>query len=282
MRVTTTTMGIPLSFHLPEHRGLAAADPPGARAAVTAGLELLNDAEQRFSRNLPDSELSALRRGELAEQDASPELREVLGLARQAGVASGGAFDVTDRDGLIDTDGIVKGWAAERAATLVASHGVTDLCLNVGGDVAVRGEPEPGRPWSVAVRHPADPQRVTAVVHLHDGGVATSGTSERGAHLWDGRTGLPVAHSLGSVTVLASALTTADILATSAFVLGPEGVNWALQQGAVWALALAPDGTVVAHGGVGVTESPSTVTAAAPNSSPAGRRPPSIPGPNLA
>jgi thiamine biosynthesis lipoprotein len=257
MRVTTTTMGIPLSFHLPEYRGLAATDPAGARAVVAAAIELLDQAEQRFNKNLSDSELSALRRGELAEKDASPQLGEVLDLARRARSASGGAFDVTDRDGLIDTDGVVKGWASERAATLVASHGVTGLCLNVGGDVAVRGEPELGRPWSVAVRHPTDPQQVAAVVHLRDGAVATSGTSERGAHLWDGRTRLSVTHPLGSVTVVASTLTTADILATAAFVLGPEGVGWALQHGATWALALAADGTVVAHGGVGITESAS-------------------------
>jgi FAD:protein FMN transferase len=237
-------MGIPLSFHLPEHRGLAASDPDAARAAVADGIGLLRDAEQRFSRHVETSELAALRRGDLAPDDAGPQLREVLALGAAAHRASAGAFDIVGPDGLPDTDGVVKGWAAQRAADLVVSRGVQDLCLNVGGDVAVRGGPEPGRPWAVAVRHPTRPDDTVAVVHLSDGGVATSGTTERGAHLWDGRTGRP-AGDLVSLTVVAPDLTTADVLATAAFALGESGPAWAVRHGAAWVLAVRPDGGVV-------------------------------------
>lgn len=244
MRILATAMGVPLSFHLPEHRGLAAADPGAARAVVADAIALLEDAERRFSRHLATSELSALRRGDLAPDDASPQLREVLALGAAAHRASSGAFDIVAPDGLPDTDGIVKGWAAQRAAELVTSRGVPDLCLNVGGDVAVHGGPEPGRPWAVAVRHPRDPRDVVAVVHVSDGAVATSGTSERGGHLWDGRTGRPAA-GLASLTVVAADLVTADVLATAAFALGEPGVEWAVHQGAAWALAVRPDGGLV-------------------------------------
>lgn len=244
MRLRATVMGIPLSFHLPEHRGLAASDGDAARAAVADGIRLLRDAERRFSRHVETSELSALRRGDLDPDAAGPQLREVLALGAAAHRASSGAFDVLGPDGLPDTDGIVKGWAAQRAADLVVSRGVADLCLNVGGDVAVRGGPEPGRPWAVAVRHPTRPEDTVAVVHLTDGGVATSGTAERGAHLWDGRTGRP-ARELASLTVVAADLTTADVLATAAFALGGSGPAWAVQHGAAWVLAVRPDGGVV-------------------------------------
>lgn len=242
MRVTATVMGIPSSVHLPRHRGLAATDPAAARAAAAAAIELLADAERRFSRHLATSELSALRRGDLDVARASAPLREVLALAEEARVASSGAFDVRGPDGLLDTDGVVKGWAVQRAADLIARRGVTDLCVNVGGDVAVRGGPAPDRPWAVAVGDPHDRTRTSAVVHLSDGGVATSGTAERGAHVWDGRVGRP-ARGLASLTVVAATLTRADILATAGFSLGSEGLGWVVRHGAAWALAVAPDGT---------------------------------------
>jgi thiamine biosynthesis lipoprotein len=244
VRLCVTAMGIPLSFHLPEHRGLAASDPDAARAAVADAVELLRDAEQRFSRHVETSELSALRRGDLDPDGAGPQLREVLALGEAAHRASRGAFDIVGPDGLPDTDGVVKGWAAQRAADLVVSRGVQDLCLNVGGDVAVRGGPEPRRPWAVAVGHPTKPGDTVAVVHLSDGGVATSGTAERGAHLWDGRTGRP-ADDLASLTVVAADLTTADVLATAAFALGEPGAAWAVRHGAAWVLAIRPDGGAV-------------------------------------
>lgn len=250
MRVTETVMGIPVSFHLPGHRGLAARDPEAARTAAEAGLAVLRAAEARFSRWIETSELSALRRAGLPVPRGvglSDELREVLEVGEWAREASGGAFDVVGPDGLIDTDGVVKGWAAQRAADAVLARGVTDLCLNAGGDVVVRGEPEPGRAWSVAIRHPADPRRVVSVVSLTDGALATSGTGERGAHLWDGRTGEPAGDELGSLTVVAPSLTTADVLATAAFVLGADGAAWAVRHGASWALALSPDGGVVSQ-----------------------------------
>ncbi|GAA1869159.1 FAD:protein FMN transferase [Myceligenerans crystallogenes] len=250
-------MGIPMSLHLPEHRGPAASDPGAARAAADAGFAVLRAAEARFSRWIPASELSRLRSlgartgagTRIEGATPSPQMCEVLEIGRWAHEASGGAFDLTGPDGLLDTDGVVKGWAAQRAAEAVLSAGVTDLCLNAGGDVVVHGEPEPGRPWTVAIRHPADPRRVVATVSLTDGALATSGTGERGAHIWDGRTGRPAAHALGSVTVVASGLTTADVLATAAFALGPQGADWAVAHGASWALALAPDGSVLTQAG---------------------------------
>jgi predicted ferric reductase len=51
-------------------------------------------------------------------------------------------------DGSLDTNGVVKGWAAQHAAQVLVTHGVKSFCLNAGGDVLTRGGPEPGRPWS--------------------------------------------------------------------------------------------------------------------------------------
>ena len=191
---------------------------------VEAAFAILDAADRRFSPYRVDSELSRINRGERLV--ASPEMVEVLGLADDARAASGGAFDCHDPSGRLDTNGIVKGWAAQRAADALVGGGIRSFCLNAGGDVVVRGAPEPGRRWHVAVRSPTG-ENPLAVLALPDAAVATSGSYERGDHIWDRRP----AHAgrpLASVTVVADDLGTADVLATTLFVLGPEGIDWAV------------------------------------------------------
>ncbi|MEN0128018.1 MAG: FAD:protein FMN transferase [Brevundimonas sp.] len=220
----------------------SAGAPVDVHAAVAAAFTALHDADERFSRFRPDSEISRIRRGALEATAASPDVREVLAVAERARIASGDAFRVVDPAGLLDTDGVVKGWAAQRAADLLRDAGVRSFCVNAGGDVATAGEPEPGRPWQVAVRDPFDPRGHLAILSLRDGAVATSGTYERGAHVWDGRG----SHALELVaaTVVASSLTDADVLATSVLVLGGDGPRWAVEHGADLVITVDHSGAV--------------------------------------
>lgn len=238
-------MGLPMSLDL------RAPDEPRARAAVQEAFAVLHAADARFSRHRPDSELCRFRRGAVARP--SRDLSEVLEIAQAAHAASGGAFDVRRPDGALDTDGVVKGWAAQRAVDRLVAAGFHDLCLNAGGDVAVRGGPEPGRGWVVGVRSPTRADELVARIEVRDGAVATSGTYERGEHVWDGRTG-EAARGLCSATVVAADLTTADVLATSVLALGREGFTWALDHGAALVVAVLPDGTVLSHGPGGRAE----------------------------
>jgi len=64
-----------------------------------------------------------------------------------------------------------------------------------------------------------------AVVPVHTGAVATSGTAHRGAHLVDARTGRPPL-GVASVTVVAASLTDADIDATAAYAQGTDAARW--------------------------------------------------------
>jgi thiamine biosynthesis lipoprotein len=224
-------MGIPISVDV-RH-----ADPELAAAALDEAFTVLRAADARFSPFRADSELARLDRGELADDELSDDMREVLAIAARAHADSGGVFDVRTPEGRLDTNGVVKGWAAQRAADGLLAAGLVDFCLNAGGDVVARGEPEPGRPWQVAVRDPADPGSVLAMLAVRDGAVATSGTYERGAHVWDGRTGsrdLP----LIAATVVAADLTVADVLATTVLAMGVDGPAWAMAHGAVAVLAV--------------------------------------------
>src|SRR3954452_19955224 len=114
-------MGVPMSVDV-RHE----VDDAHARLAVRAAFDAMHDADRRFSRFRPDSEVSRFDPGEVVEPSA--DLREVLGIADRFAVASGGAFDVRRPDGSLDTDGVVKGWAAQRAADVLVAAGLTTFC----------------------------------------------------------------------------------------------------------------------------------------------------------
>ncbi|MER5431416.1 FAD:protein FMN transferase [Streptomyces sp. NPDC002588] len=206
-------MGFPVSLRIDD-----ALVPEGAADAVFAWLR---EADERFSPFRADSEVSRLDRGELSAGDVSADLAEVLDLCEEYRVATGGAFDVRLPGRGLDPCAVVKGWSVQRAAGLLSGAGLTRFCLNAGGDVVVSGGP-----WRVGVRHPFLADKLCAVLDLTDAAVATSARYERGDHILDGRTGRP-ATGLDSLTVVAPTLTLADTVATAAFALGAEGVEWA-------------------------------------------------------
>ena len=204
-------MGLPVSLLL---RGPGARDTQEAAAAVYAELRQVDAV---FSTYRDDSQVSRLQRDDLGLDDCDPDVREVADLCEQAREATDGAFDAVRPDGRWDPTGLVKGWAAERAARHLANAGSVDWCLNAGGDVVVGSRT--GAPFGIGVQDPADPGAVVAVVPLLSGGMATSGTSARGRHLYDPRARQPV-DPVASVTVIGPALLWADVWATACFVRG--------------------------------------------------------------
>ncbi len=224
-RYVEHVMGLPISLAL---RGRHASDGRG-RAAWAAALAVLRDADRVFSTYRPDSAISRLGRGELDTAGCPPEVAAVLALGAAAERDSGGAFAVW-RDGLLDPSGVVKGWAAERAAAHLAELPGTGFCLSAGGDITCRTPDPDAEPWRIGVEDPHYPQRLVAVVPVHTGAVATSGTARRGAHIVDARTGRPPV-GIASVTVVGDSLTAVDIDATAAFALGPDGERWLAGRG---------------------------------------------------
>lgn len=237
-------MGTAVSLHL--------RDSTTPSAVIEAVFAHLRDVDARFSTYRPDSEVSRLARGELAETDASAGLRHVLAVCDHLTMDSGGAFDArrAGPDGRLDPSGYVKGWAVEEAAWLLDAAGARDYLLNAGGDVIARGEAAPGLPWRIGIRHPDQVDRLAAVLAVRDRAVATSGTYERGDHIVDPRTGRP-ASGLRSLTVVGPRLGFVDAYATAAFVMGRSGLGWVASHADHEAMAITDDDRVVRTEGFG-------------------------------
>jgi thiamine biosynthesis lipoprotein len=199
-------MGLPVS--------LLARDPQdGADAMAAAVYAELRAVDARFSPYQEGSEVSRITRGELSLDEAHEDVREVAKRCLSWTERTGGLFDARTPDGTWDPSGLVKGWAVERSAR----HLRGDWCLNAGGDVVVLTPS--GEPFTVGIEDPRDLAKVVLALTTTTAGVATSGTSARGTHLWDPRTGEP-ASGLLSLTVTGPSLETADVLATAGFVAG--------------------------------------------------------------
>jgi FAD:protein FMN transferase len=219
-------MGMPISIHV---RG-PDVHSPGVVRGVEAAFDVMHQADRLFSTYQHDSEISQIRRGELDPCRADPLVREVVRLCHAAGELTRGAFtdQLPDEDGVprFDPTGLVKGWAADRAASSLAELPGASFCLNAGGDVVVGGSAPgtgdlPAAPWRVGIEDPRDRSRIAEVVELCRGGVATSGTAARGAHLYDPGTQTFVERT-GSVTVVGPGLMWADVWATALFVGPPS------------------------------------------------------------
>jgi thiamine biosynthesis lipoprotein len=115
--------------------------------------------------------------------------------------------------------------AMDAAANGLASAGVENWAINVGGDIVI--SPASGRadPWSVGIVDPQDRTEFLTSVAL--GGdrraCATSGVSERGDHIWRARG----KSEFVQATVLADDIITADALATAIIAGGTETLDLA-------------------------------------------------------
>lgn len=217
-------MGTAMSVHV-----IGRADDRAIDGAIDACFDELREVDRAFSMYRPDSDLRRVAAGELATADASPDLPLVAAACARAECDTGGLFSARF-SGSYDPTGYVKGWSVERAARrhlapLLDMSGVLAAGINAGGDLQLLTAPGAQWAWDVGIVDPADRSRVLATVPVRNGAVATSGPAERGAHIVDPRTALPVS-GVASATVIADSLAHADVWATAAVVAGFDDLTW--------------------------------------------------------
>jgi thiamine biosynthesis lipoprotein len=218
-------------------------------SAVEAMWDELRRADAIFSTYKEDSEISRLNRGELAVEDAHPDVREVLARCEELRVITDGYFDAGRvLAGGVDPSGLVKGWAVDRAGEVLDAAGARNYSLNAGGDVRLRGAPLPEPRWRVGIQHPLVRDKIAAVVAGNDLAVATSGAYARGEHVVDPHTGRTPEGVL-SVTIVGPELATADAYATAAFAMGEAGPEWTATLGLYEAMTILADERVLSTPG---------------------------------
>lgn len=219
MRHVEQVMGTAVSIELAD-------DLPSPRLAelIADVCRWLHEVDARFSTYKPDSEVMRLRRGEITAASGSEDLRQVLSACADLWRDTDGYFDAY-AGGPLDPSGYVKGWSVEVASARLAAAGSTNHYINAGGDIRMRGHHPDGGPWRVGIRHPWEADKLSWVLALTDGAIATSGTYERGDHVINPRTGKP-AQGLRSVTVVGPDLSLADAYATAALAMGEPGLTW--------------------------------------------------------
>jgi FAD:protein FMN transferase len=177
-----------------------------------------------FSTYKQSSDISRLARGEVTIEACDPYVAWVLRRCDEIRALTGGYFDAM-ATGVLDPSGFVKGWSVEVASARLADGGMFNHCINAGGDVRVRGEPEEGRRWKVGIVDPLCPGVLATSIGVRDGAVATSGISERGDHVVDPHTGTHVT-SIASVTLVGADLAQTDAYATAALAMGSRAESW--------------------------------------------------------
>ncbi|MBT5902325.1 MAG: FAD:protein FMN transferase [Opitutaceae bacterium] len=130
----------------------------------------------------------------------------------------------------LDFGGWGKEFAVDMAVQMAGEHGIENVLVDFGHDIRVAGTP-PGRPaWHIGLEDPGDTGKLWGSIGAVNTSVASSGNYQRGfvidgqryGHIIDPRTGRPTTNGLQQVTVVAPSCLQAGMLATAAFVLGPE------------------------------------------------------------
>ncbi|WP_431134330.1 FAD:protein FMN transferase [Psychroserpens mesophilus] len=156
------------------------------------------------------------------------------------------------KDMKIGFGAIGKGYAADKAKSMLIDQGVASGIINASGDMTTWGKQTNGDEWKVAITNPLNKNKAFALLPITDGAVVTSGDYEkyvnfngkRYTHIIDPRTGYP-STGIISVTVFAPKAELADALSTSVFVMGKDvGLNRINQLPHIECIIIDEDGNI--------------------------------------
>ncbi|MDE2199359.1 MAG: FAD:protein FMN transferase [Rhodospirillales bacterium] len=240
MRQTQILMGMPITVEVVD----------GAAASlIDAAFAYFAAVERRFSVFRPDSEISGLNDGRIAEDAVSAEMREVLRIAERTRRDTCGYFDIRRPDGRLDPSGIVKGWAIRNAARMIASGGAGNFLVDAGGDIQSQGRAANGEEWCIGIRNPFNEAETIKAIRPRGRGVATSGTYVRGQHIYDPHRPARPIEDIVSLTVIGADVLEADRLATAAFAMGQDGIYFIEEFAGLEGYVIGADGVATQTSG---------------------------------
>ncbi|MEB0202042.1 FAD:protein FMN transferase [Cryobacterium sp. 5I3] len=224
-----------------------AAAPDAALAAVRT---VFTRWDERFSLYRPDSEISRIARGDIRLTQASAELRDCYAIALDWRDRTDGVFTPHRADGVLDLSGVVKSLAIAEAGEALRGLGLSEWSVNAGGDLLVSGDQSPGQDWVAGIVDPASRHELLASVPLVAPvrAVATSGSAERGEHIWTSAGGGPSPYR--QVSVIGLDIVTVDVLATTIIAGGEAALGRSIETFPIEVLAVLRDGSLVATAGL--------------------------------
>lgn len=148
----------------------------------------------------------------------------------------------------LDLGGIVKGYAADKARSMLQEQGIEDAQINFGGTVIAMGKMQ-----KIGIQNPFQKTGTTMVsIALKDKAIVTSGSYEqcffhqgkRFHHIIDPQTGKPSCSGLLSISLIGDKAVTLDVLATGVCCLGQEDGIPILHKHGISAVFVTDNGSV--------------------------------------
>ena len=149
----------------------------------------------------------------------------------------------------VNLGGLAKGYAVDACCHQLLGQGVSNILINLGGNIRCLGYSHDKHPWRIGVRNPFYPKQILGTLQLSNGqSVATSGNYERFvtinhrryAHIVDPFTGYPI-EGMAAVTVISHSAVEADALSTALFVQGMKQGLSTLRKTALCDALFVPD-----------------------------------------
>ena len=163
----------------------------------------------------------------IKERTTPPSQSEITQAKEKVGYSniSLSPFDIKETQ--LDLGAVAKGYAADKLTEHFKKNNVSDVIIDLGGNVALIGE------YSVGIRNPDSPDSLFAKFTLKDKSAVTSGAYQRyfehkGVryhHIIDPRTGYSADSGLSSVTVVSPLSMHADALSTAIYILGKDALS---------------------------------------------------------
>ncbi len=216
MKETRLVMGMPITIEICDFNADA--------LIIEKAFSYFTRIDERFSTYKDGSEISRINRGEIREHDYSRDMKEVFSFAEKTKQETEGYFDIRTPDGYLDPSGIVKGLAIWQAGKILTEDGYKNFYIEAGGDIESRGHNSLGLPWRIGIKDPFDPTHIVKIIIPNGRGVATSGTYERGDHIYDPISKTQSGDGIVSITVIGANVYEADRFATAAFAMGSRGI----------------------------------------------------------
>lgn len=163
----------------------------------------------------------------VAERNVPPTEKEIKTALSTVGYKNISLNPLNLSEASLDLGAVAKGYIADRLTEYFTSKELTDIIIDLGGNVAVLGK------YTVGIRDPFNPDKIFATISINNKSAVTSGAYQRYFehngrkyhHIIDPRSGMCADSGIASVTVISPSSMYADALSTSIFVMGEDALS---------------------------------------------------------